>query len=148
LVARILRAIQIWLVVRVISAAHRVLYQVSGGRLGSSIRGAPILLLTVRGRRSGKPTTLPLLYLVEGDSLVVVASKGGHPRHPAWFVNLVANPEVEVERGRSRERRRARVAAPEERSRLWPRAVELYPSYADYQARTSRQIPLVLLEPL
>ena len=137
-----------WLVLRAVSTVHRVLYRASGGKLGGSIRGAPVLLLTVRGRRSGKPVTLPLLYVVDGDRLVVVASKGGHPRHPAWFLNLVANPEVKVEKGGARERRRARVAAAQERFRLWSRAVELYPPYADYQARTSREIPLVVLEPL
>jgi deazaflavin-dependent oxidoreductase (nitroreductase family) len=144
---RVLQTTPAGLALRAASIVHRVLYRASGGKLGGSIRGAPVLLLTVRGRRSGKPVTLPLLYVVDGDRLVVVASKGGHPRHPAWFLNLVANPDVEVERGRSRERRRARVATAEERFRLWPRAVELYPSYAGYQARTSREIPLVVLEP-
>jgi deazaflavin-dependent oxidoreductase (nitroreductase family) len=136
-----------WLVIRLVSAVHRLLYRASGGRLGGSIRGAPVLLLTVRGRRSGKPMTLPLLYIVDGDRLVVVASKGGHPQHPAWFLNLAANPAVEVQRGPLQERRRARIATVEERSRLWPRAVECYPPYASYQARTKREIPLVVLEP-
>jgi deazaflavin-dependent oxidoreductase (nitroreductase family) len=89
----------------------------------------------------------PLLYLRDGDNLVLVASKGGAPKHPVWFLNLEANPDVEVEVGRTRERRRARSATPEERERLWSKVVEMYSSYADYQTKTAREIPLVILEP-
>jgi len=89
----------------------------------------------------------PLLYLRDGENLVVVASKGGAPKHPVWFLNLEANPDVEAEVGRTRARRRARRATPEERERLWPKVVEMYGSYADYQTKTAREIPLVILEP-
>lgn len=122
------------------------LYRASGGKLGGRMQGAPVLLLTTTGKRSGKKRTTPLLYLEDGGALAIVASKGGAPAHPAWFHNLRANPEVEVEVGRRRETRRARVASAEERERLWPRLVELYGSYASYQEKTTREIPVVLLE--
>jgi deazaflavin-dependent oxidoreductase (nitroreductase family) len=131
---------------RLTGAIHSALYRVSGGRAGGSFGKAPVLLLTTTGRRSGKRRTAPLLYLEDGERLVVVASKGGDPRNPAWFANLGANPDVEVELGRRRERRRARVASAAERAELWPRLVELYPSYGEYQGKTSREIPVVLLE--
>jgi len=106
-----------------------------------------VLLLTARGRKTGKARTTPLLYLQDGDRLVVVASKGGAPRHPAWFLNLAANPEVTVERGRERLAMRAREADDEERARYWPQVVAMYPGYEKYQQKTSRRIPLVVLEP-
>jgi F420H(2)-dependent quinone reductase len=127
-------------------AVNRRLYRATGGKLGGKMKGAPILLLTTKGRKSGKPRTAPLLYLREGDALAVVASEGGAPRHPAWFLNLQADPEVEVEVGRARERRRAREATGDERATLWQRLVELYPPYEIYQQKTERTIPVVLLE--
>ena len=132
---------------RVASQANVWLYRRTGGQIGGRVRRAPILLLTTTGRRSGKPRTTPLLYLLDGENLVVVASSGGSPRHPAWFLNLREAPEVEVEVGRARQPRRARIAADEERERLWPRLVEMYPAYASYQEKTSRRIPVVLLAP-
>ncbi len=130
----------------VFSAIHRGLYRLLGGRAVGSFAGAPVLLLTTTGRRSGKKRTMPLLYLRDGDAIAVVASAGGQEAHPAWFLNLRANPEVEVEIGRERRTMRAREASPEERERLWPRLVEMYKSYGDYQLKTSRKIPVVLLE--
>jgi deazaflavin-dependent oxidoreductase (nitroreductase family) len=132
---------------RTFSAANRVLYRLSGGKVGGTMKGAPILLLTTKGRKSGKPRTMPLLYLRDDGRLVVVASSGGSPGHPAWFLNLRDDPSVEVEIGRNRERRRARVATAEERAPLWPRVVELYQGYDSYQRKTTREIPLVILEP-
>ena len=136
------------LVFRVMSALNTWLYRLSGGKIAGSMKGAPILLLTTTGRKTGKTRVTPLLYLRDGENLVLVASKGGAPKHPVWFLNLEANPDVEVEVGRTRERRRARRAAPEERERLWPKVVEMYSGYADYQAKTAREIPLVILEPV
>jgi deazaflavin-dependent oxidoreductase (nitroreductase family) len=133
---------------RAVNAAHNTIYRLSGGKVGGRFGKAPVLLLTTRGRRSGKSRTTPLLYLEDGGDLAVVASKGGSPRHPAWFHNLRANSDVEVEVGRRRERRRARVATPEERERLWPQVVDLYGSYASYQDKTTREIPVVILEPV
>jgi len=98
------------------------------------------------GRRSGKARVSPLLYLADGDRLVIVASKGGTDRHPAWFHNLVANPDTTVEVGRERRRVKARQASEKERERLWPGLVEMYPSYATYQSHTDRLIPVIVLE--
>jgi len=131
---------------RFAGAVTRALYRRSGGKVGGSMRGAPVLLLTTTGRKSGKPRTVPLLYLRAGNALAVVASEGGAPRHPAWFFNLQAEPGVEIELGRTRERRRAREATDDERATLWPRLVELYPPYESYQRKTTRTIPVVLLE--
>jgi deazaflavin-dependent oxidoreductase (nitroreductase family) len=102
---------------------------------------------TTTGRRSGKLSTTPLLYLGDGDRRVVVASYGGADHHPAWYHNLVAHPAVTVQAGSSVQRMRAEVADPEERARLWPRLVAAFPTYDDYQARTERQITVVVLTP-
>ncbi len=120
--------------------------RLSGGRLGGRVGRAPVLLLHHVGRRSGKARVSPLLYLADGDRLVIVASKGGTDRHPAWFHNLVANPDTTVEVGRERRRVKARQASEKERERFWPRLVEMYPSYATYQSHTDRLIPVVVLE--
>lgn len=132
--------------VRALSALHRSLYSLSRGRAGGRIVGLPVLLLTTTGRRSGLPRTVPLTYFEDGDAIVLVASYGGRPQHPAWFVNLEATPEVEVRTGGDRRRLRARRATEEERARLWPLVVAGYDGYAAYQRRTAREIPLVLLE--
>jgi F420H(2)-dependent quinone reductase len=125
-----------------------VLFRMTGGRVGGSYRGAPILLLHHTGRRSGRRRVSPLIYLPAGRDLVVVASKGGTDRNPAWFHNLLAAPETDVEVPREGRRRvHARVAEGEERERLWPRVVEIYRPYAGYQRHTDRQIPLVVLAP-
>ena len=105
------------------------------------------LLLDHVGAKSGKRRTTPLTYLREGEKLVIVASKGGHPKNPAWFHNLRANPDTTVQVGSRRRPVRARVATRAERTRLWPRVVDLYGGYRDYQERTEREIPLVILEP-
>jgi deazaflavin-dependent oxidoreductase (nitroreductase family) len=127
--------------------ANRRLYELTGGGVGGSFKGAPVLLLRVRGRRSGRLRVTPLLYLEDGDRLVVVASAGGSPRHPGWFHNLRATPAAEVQVGRERRAVQARVASAEERTSLWPRLVSMYAEYETYQARTEREIPVVILEP-
>jgi F420H(2)-dependent quinone reductase len=107
-----------------------------------------MLLLDHVGAKSGSKRTAPLLYFRDGEDLVLVASKGGFPKHPAWYHNLMANPDTTVQVGGERREVHARVASPEERERLWPLAVKTYRSYADYQARSKgREIPLVVLEP-
>jgi F420H(2)-dependent quinone reductase len=129
---------------------HTALYRASGGRLGHTIPGVGgrMLLLDHVGAKSGTRRTSPLLYFPDGDDVVIVASKGGYPKHPAWYHNLVANPDTEVQVGRERRAVHARVATAEERERLWPRAVKSYHGYADYQVRSKgREIPLVILEP-
>ena len=131
-----------------LSRAHVVLYRVSRGRLGGRIpSGAPVLLLTTTGRKSGKQRTTPLLYLEDTSRYVVVASVGGAPKHPAWYLNLLANPAATIAVGRRKLAVTASTASPEERTRLWPLAVQLYPGYDDYQARTTREIPVVILAP-
>jgi len=105
------------------------------------------MLLTTVGRRSGEARTVPLIYLEDSERLVVVASQGGMPTHPGWYHNLVAHPRVTVETGRRIREMDARVADAVERAELWPRLVEMYDDYDDYQARTDRQIPVVILEP-
>ena len=131
------------------SAANKWVLRVSGGRLGGRFRrGAPVGLLTTVGRKSGQPRTTPLIYLADGERIVIVASLGGMPKSPLWYGNLVANPEVEFEPPRQPKRRyRARTATAEEKAAYWPRLCAIYPDYADYQARTDRDIPVVLLDP-
>ena len=124
------------------------LFRATGGRAGGSIGKARILLLHHTGRRSGQQRVSPLLYLQDGANVVVVASKGGVDKHPAWFHNLMAMEATEVELpGRERRRVRPRVAEGDERERLWSRLVGIYRPYASYATYTDRQIPVVVLEP-
>lgn len=129
------------------NAIHRTLLAVSGGRIGREAQGMPVLELTTTGRRSGAPRTVMLTSpLQEGDAYVVVASRGGDDRHPAWFLNLRDHPQVEVSvRGGPRTPMRASVATPQQRARMWPQIAAQYQNYAGYQRRTQREIPLVLL---
>lgn len=108
----------------------------------------PSLLLTTTGRKSGEKFIFPLFYGKDGDKYFVVASKGGAPQHPGWYRNLVADPEVEVQVGTSKFKARARTAAGEDRARLWQKALEFWPPYADYQRKTAREIPIVVLDPV
>jgi F420H(2)-dependent quinone reductase len=128
---------------------HTLLYRATGGRIGHTAPGMPtILLLDHVGAKSGTKRTSPLLYFEDGENVVIVASKGGFPKHPAWYHNLMANPDTTVQIGRERRPVHARVAAPVERQRLWPEAVREYHGYEDYAARSKgREIPLVVLEP-
>ncbi|MGH2925171.1 MAG: nitroreductase family deazaflavin-dependent oxidoreductase [Solirubrobacterales bacterium] len=137
-----------WPVWRRLMGLHTVVYRATNGLVGHRFPGAPqMLLLTHVGAKSGTERTSPLVYADDGDDIVLVASKGGHPRNPAWFHNLRANPDTVVQVGSERRPVRARVARPGERSRLWPKVVEVYGGYAGYQERTDREIPLVILEP-
>jgi deazaflavin-dependent oxidoreductase (nitroreductase family) len=124
------------------------LFRATGGRVGGRVGKAPILLLHHTGARSGRERVSPLIYLPDGDDLVIVASKGGVDRHPAWFHNLRAHPDTAVDVPREGRRSvRARVITDEaERARLWPLLDAIYPPYADYRGYTSREIPLVVLE--
>jgi len=129
------------------SRANLFWYRQTGGLIGGSFRGAPILLLTTTGRRSGRRRTTPLLYLRDGDDLVVVGSNAGDDRDPNWLRNLRHDPAATVEIGATRQRVRARVASAEERARLWPSLNRMYPDYDAYTKRTSREIPVVILRP-
>ena len=128
--------------------AHKTIYRLSGGLIGHRIPFGPkMLLLDHVGAKSGTKRTTPLVYIDDGDSYVVVASKGGHPRHPAWYHNLRANPETTVQVGTRKVDVTARVATPAQRKRLWPKVVDAYSGYEGYQQRTDRKIPLVIRKP-
>jgi F420H(2)-dependent quinone reductase len=130
------------------SGAHAGVYRATGGKLFGRMGKSPILLLNTVGRKSGKKRTSPLLYVMDGEDFVIVASKGGASAHPAWYLNLRANPEATVEIGDREVRVRAEEANSEEKSRLWQKMVEMYPAYDDYQKRTEREIPLLVLHPV
>ncbi len=131
-----------------LSRLHVVLYRTSGGRLGGRFgKKAPVLLLTTTGRKSGKQRTTPLLYVEEPGQYVVIASVGGAPKHPAWYLNVRDNPAATIQIGSRRLAVSAKTASPEERARLWPLATQMYSGYDDYQAKTSREIPVVILTP-
>jgi deazaflavin-dependent oxidoreductase (nitroreductase family) len=123
------------------------LYRLSGGRLGGSFDGAPVLLLHHVGAKSGKHRVAPLIYLPDGEDMVIVASYGGAPKNPAWFHNLRANPDTVVEVGRDRRPVTAHVAGDQERERLWGALVDIFPAYGDYQGRAERTIPVIVLKP-
>lgn len=132
---------------RAITGFNAWVYRRSGGRLGGTFDSAPVLLLHHVGRKSGEARVAPLIYMPDGDDLVIVASYGGAPKHPAWFHNVTAAPETTVEIGREHRPVLAHVATPAERARLWPTLVGMYPAFADYQARSDgREIPLVILK--
>ena len=134
---------------KTMNAANRALQLVSFNKLGWSGSGMPVLELTTTGRKSGQPRSCLLTSPVqEGDTLVVVASRGGDDTHPAWFLNLRDNPDVEVSlKGGPRQKMKAHVADSVERARLWPLVIKDHKNYAGYQKKTDREIPLVLLTP-
>ena len=122
-------------------------YRETGGGVGQIWReGSTVLLLTTVGRRSGEPWTTPLIYAQDGDRVVIVGSKGGVPKHPGWYRNLVKTPEVELQVGAELVPARARTAVGEERKRLWRKANQVWPHYDEYAERTVREIPVVVLE--
>jgi len=120
-------------------------YRANGGKVSGQFAGAPLLLLTTTGAKSGKPFTTPMMYLADGDRLLVFASKGGAPSHPDWYHNLVAHPRVTLEIGTDKYEADAEVLQGEERARLYARQAELYPNFGEYQTKTSRVIPVVAL---
>lgn len=127
--------------------AHVQRYRETGGEVGHIWReGSTILLLTTTGRKSGEKRTVPLIYAADGDRYVIIASKGGFPENPGWYENLAKTPEVELQVKADVFRARARVAHGEERERLWRKANEVWKYYDEYAARTSREIPVVVLE--
>lgn len=121
-------------------------YRETDGEEGHDWQGTQTLLLTTRGRKSGEERTTPLIYGEAGDNYLVVASKGGTPEHPAWFLNLQESPTVEVQVWGDRFRARARPATPEEKPQMWEQMVGHWPAYEDYQEKTDREIPVVVLE--
>lgn len=125
---------------------HKRLYRWSGGRIGARMANLPVLLLETVGRRTGAPRTNALTYLPRGEDCIVVASLLGEPKHPAWYLNLVARPEVFVQVGRRRYAARAREAEGSERETIWDELVAVSPDYAQYRDRTERRIPIVVFE--
>lgn len=136
-------------VLKTMNTVHRAIVRVSGGRIGNDVAGMPVLELVTVGRRSGEQRAVMLTSpLREGEAYVVVASRGGDDKHPAWFHNLRDEPRVQVAvAGGPRAPMLAAVATPDERARMWPQITASYQNYANYQKRTQREIPLVLLRP-
>jgi deazaflavin-dependent oxidoreductase (nitroreductase family) len=134
---------------KTMNAVHRITLAVSFGKLGWSAAGMPVLELTTIGRKSGEARTCMLTSpLQEGDAYVIVASRGGDDHHPAWFLNLQANPSVDVViGGKPKQKMTATVATAEQRAEMWPKVAAKFKNYAGYQDKTSREIPLVLLTP-
>ncbi|MEO9139461.1 MAG: nitroreductase/quinone reductase family protein [Jatrophihabitans sp.] len=137
------------LALKTMNGAHRVLLKLSFGKVGWSFSGMPALELTTIGRKSGQPRAVMLTSpMRDGSAIVVVASRGGDDKPPAWLLNLQAHPAVEVSlQGAPKQPMQARIATPEERARMWPQIAGKYKNYAGYQKKTEREIPLVLLQP-
>ena len=137
------------MVIKPMSNLNTWLFRMSGGRIGGRFAGgAPVLLLTTTGRKSGQPRTAPLLYLEDKGNMILVASQGGMTNSPQWYHNLEANPEAEVELGKDKKKVRSRRATDEEKAALWPKLVAMYKGYDLYQARTERNIPVMILSPV
>lgn len=141
-------------ILKVMSRLNIAAYRATGGRVGGTWRvgsafrkGVPICLLTTKGRKTGRPRTQPLLYMPDGDRVVIVASQGGLPKDPLWYLNLRADPRVTVQMRRDVRRMRARTASQDERAALWPRLVAVYADFDKYQSWTDREIPVVICEP-
>ena len=130
------------------SKINTFMYRRGGGEgLGSKFQGIPVALLTTTGRKTGEPRVSPLYFHRDGDTVVMAASKGGSDRHPMWYLNLKANPKVQVQIKKEVLDLTARDATDSERAKYWPKLVEMYPTYEDYQSWTDREIPLVICEP-
>jgi deazaflavin-dependent oxidoreductase (nitroreductase family) len=134
-------------VARLATSTHVAVYRATKGKAGGSVSGLKVLLLTTLGRKSGRRRTTPLGYLPEGDDLLIVASSGGSDWFPSWWLNLKANPSAEVQVGDRKLAVTARKASPEERETFWPRLVAAYQGYANYERKTTREIPVVILSP-
>jgi F420H(2)-dependent quinone reductase len=136
-----------WPLLTRLMGGHAKVYRATNGLIGYRVPGAPpMLLLDHVGAKSGTRRTTPLVFARDGSDVILIASKGGYPKNPAWFHNLMANPDTRIQIGSKRMDVHARVAKPEERERLWELAVAVYGGYEDYRRRTEREIPLVVLE--
>jgi len=135
-----------WRVWQAFTQGHVHAYRLSGGRVGRNYHGAPVLLLDHVGRKSGKKHTSPLIYARDGDDLVIVASKGGSRKDPLWWLNLRDHPETTVQVGSEKRHVAARQASTEEKARLWPVVCDVYAPYDEYQRKTERDIPVIVLE--
>jgi deazaflavin-dependent oxidoreductase (nitroreductase family) len=134
---------------KVVNVIHRSIWNASGGKIAGKGYGMPVLALTTTGRKSGQPRTVMLTSpLQEGDKVIIVASKGGDDRHPVWYLNLKDNPKVEVKIAGKKSPMTAHIAEGDERADLWKRLTAAHKNYADYQTKTDREIPVVVLEPV
>jgi F420H(2)-dependent quinone reductase len=124
------------------------LYNVSGGRIGGKMGKVPVLLLTTTGRKTGKQRTLPLVFIMDGPAYVITASAGGADKNPGWFINIRSNPRATIQVKDKHIKVTAEIAGPEKKSELWARLVDVAPNFAGYQKRTSREIPMVILQPV
>jgi deazaflavin-dependent oxidoreductase (nitroreductase family) len=131
-----------------LTAIHTFIYTNTNGAIGGRIVNCPVLLLTTKGRKTNKQRTVPLLYLADGDNVVLVASNGGATKHPTWWLNLQSNPEAQIQVRGIKQRVRAERGSAEEKQRLWPLLTAMYPGYKRYQEITSRDIPVVILRPV
>ncbi|TDY06522.1 deazaflavin-dependent oxidoreductase (nitroreductase family) [Mycolicibacterium litorale] len=129
------------------SRGNTLLYKATGGRVGGTFGKAPVALLTTMGRKTGEPRVSPLLFLRDGDRVILVASRGGSDKHPMWYLNLRANPKVQVQIKDEVLALTARAATEEERAHYWPKLTAMYPNFDDYQSWTDRVIPIVVCEP-
>ncbi|MBP1817642.1 nitroreductase family deazaflavin-dependent oxidoreductase [Mycobacterium sp. OAE908] len=129
------------------SRGNTWIYKVTGGRLGGTVQKAPVALLTTIGRKTGQPRVAPLLYIRDGDKVIVPASRGGSDKHPMWYLNLKANPKVQVQIKKDTFHLTARDANEQERERYWQELAQVYPTIEDYKSWTDRVIPLVVCEP-
>jgi len=129
------------------SRANTWIYKVTGGRLGGTVQKAPVALLTTTGRKTGQPRVAPLLYIRDGDKVIMPASRGGSDKHPMWYLNLKANPKVQVQIKKDTFHLTARDANEQERERYWQQLAQVYPTIEDYKSWTDRVIPLVVCEP-
>lgn len=128
-----------------LTSIHTFVYASTNGAIGGRMVNSPVLLLTTRGRKTNKQRTVPLLYLADGDDWVLVASNGGATKHPTWWLNLQSHPEAQIQVREIKQRVRAEKANAEEKRRLWPSLVAMYPGYKKYQEITNRDIPVVIL---
>jgi deazaflavin-dependent oxidoreductase (nitroreductase family) len=131
-----------------LTTIHTFIYSSTNGAIGGRMMNCPVLLLTTKGRKTNKQRTVPLLYLADGDNVVLVASNGGATKHPTWWLNLQSNPEAQIQVRGIKQRVRAERGSAEEKRRLWPLLTEMYPGYKRYQEITNRDIPVVILRPI
>ncbi|OBF87990.1 hypothetical protein A5791_18940 [Mycobacterium sp. 852002-51163_SCH5372311] len=145
---RALNSARTGVIIKWMSRINTWLYKATGGKLGGKfLQGAPVALLTTTGRKTGQPRASPLLYMRDGDRVIVVASHGGREKNPMWYLNLKADPKVSVQIKDEVLHLKARDASDDERAKYWPQLVKMYSSYEDYQSWTERKIPIVICEP-
>ncbi len=136
--------------IRLLARMQVPVYRLTGGRLWATFNGGPVALFTMKGRRSGRRRTVPLVYARNGEQVIIAASLGGMSRHPVWYHNMMASPEVEVQEGSLRRSMQVRQANSTEEDALWPKLYEVYPDFAEYRERAGmagRHIPLLVLDP-